>query len=136
LDNNLLTFSLVKQTVQKEEHFQDEIEKLRKANRYLFLKMADCAEEDEEAGVESDEENKTAPTPECDTFSSKSSVSSASYSPSIHNAQLSSTSPMSNSSVKHVCSPEMGLSSNSSLIEQMTGCNGSDFSLQGIDLFF
>ncbi|KAI8877094.1 hypothetical protein K501DRAFT_337644 [Backusella circina FSU 941] len=122
------TLEFVKQTVQKEELFQDEIEKLKKANRYLFLRMADSVEEEDE--VEDDEENKTAPTPECDDFSSKSSVSSASYSPSIHNVQLDDTSPTSNSSVKFVCSPEMDLSSNSSLIEQMTGCNGSDFSFQ------
>ncbi|CAO3629866.1 unnamed protein product [Mucor hiemalis] len=83
------TLEYVKQTVQKEERFQTEIEKLRQANESLISKMTDntIMEEDDyiindedEYDEEDDDVDETA-TPECeDNFSSRSSVTSSSSS--------------------------------------------------------
>ncbi|KAI8640167.1 hypothetical protein BD408DRAFT_420229 [Parasitella parasitica] len=74
------TLEYVKQTVQKEERFQSEIDQLRQANENLIYKMTSdhygdgaIEEVDEDQGY--DESN----TPDCDdNFSSRSSVTSVS----------------------------------------------------------
>ncbi|KAL0138697.1 hypothetical protein V8B55DRAFT_1517042 [Mucor lusitanicus] len=75
------TLEYVKQTVQKEERFQSEIDQLRQANENLIYKMTSdhfgtdsIIEEDEE-----ELEYEDSQTPDCDdNFSSRSSVTSVS----------------------------------------------------------
>ncbi|KAL7319021.1 hypothetical protein PS15m_002196 [Mucor circinelloides] len=75
------TLEYVKQTVQKEERFQSEIDQLRQANENLIYKMtsdhfgADSTIEEADEELEYEDSN----TPDCDdNFSSRSSVTSVS----------------------------------------------------------
>ncbi|CEP13187.1 hypothetical protein [Parasitella parasitica] len=74
------TLEYVKQTVQKEQRFQSEIDQLRQANENLIYKMTsdhfgDSAIEE----VDEDEDYDETNTPDCDdNFSSRSSVTSVS----------------------------------------------------------
>jgi hypothetical protein len=72
-------YPLVKQTVQKEQRFKSEIDKLRQANENLISRMTSehFQEQDEEDYEEEEEYDEVSGTPDCDdNLSSRSSVTS------------------------------------------------------------
>ncbi|KAI9487770.1 MAG: hypothetical protein EXX96DRAFT_514443 [Benjaminiella poitrasii] len=99
------TLEYVRQTVQKEERFQNEIDKLRQANEDLISKMTSqhfgqyetIHEENDREEEEVNEDDGISATPECDdNFSSRSSVTSISSQPiySLMARPSSSTNPI------------------------------------------